>query len=74
MTKQKAKDTLRKILEMDMQDLSVFVQKLFLNKDDIQEKVFKVLLDACDLRSAYLMDRLTKNADIEMSELRMGEV
>ena len=74
MTKQKAKDTLKAILEMDIQDLSVFVQKLFLNKEDIQEKVFKVLSDACDLRNAYLMDRLTEDAYIEMSELRFGEI
>ena len=74
MTKKIFIKTLNKIDKMDITDLSKFVQNLFLVKQDIQKETFEALSISCDLRSAYLMDRLTENAYIEMSELRAGEL
>ncbi len=74
MTKKIFIKTLNKIDKMDKTDLSKFVQKLFLVKQDIQKETFEALSISCDLRNAYLMDRLTENAYIEMSELRAGKL
>jgi len=73
-TKEKAKEKLIEIYEMDKIQLNEFSQKLFLSKADIKPKVFKVLEKAVMNQAAYLNDKISTNAFVEFSELREGEL
>ena len=70
MTKQKAKEQIVKISKMDKQELIRFVQNLYLNKQEIKDKIFNVLVKATDLQMMSLQELsvspMAVYAEIEM--------
>ena len=74
MTRKRAKELLFEINELDKCDLELKAQKIYLAKDDIPEKIFKVLQRAIDIRQANIEHEQTINPFIVLSELREGEI
>ena len=72
MNKQQTKkvtDEVTKIDKLGINALSDYVGKLYLAKVDLDEMVFKLILKACDVRGAKLMERTDMSAMVVLSDL-----
>jgi len=58
-----------KIDKLGINSLSDYVGKLYMSKEGLEDEVFKIILRACDIRGATLMERSEMSAMVVLSEL-----
>jgi len=67
------KQKIESLRHMGKHEVETFAQKLYMAKDDIDEKAFSFLQKAVDIRSNEI-ELMSQNPMAVMSELREGEV
>jgi len=72
MNKQQTKKVTEEVTKIDklgINALSDYVGKLYLAKVDLDEMVFKLILKACDVQGAKLMERTDMSSMVVLSDL-----